>query len=94
MSLHLKHYFGNQICHKGSKNYLHMNLNLLSLLAGLFDNILLMFFPLVRILYNQCFTSNYFMLPTPTIMICVSYKLLVHLVFLDPYLIIIYNDHF
>ena len=71
-----------------------MNLNLLSLLAGLFDNILLMFFSPVTILYNQFFTSNYFMLPTPTIMICVYYKLLVHLVYPDPYLIIIYIEHF
>ena len=93
MSLHLKHYLDNQICHKGFKNYLHVYLNLLSLLTGLFDNILLMFFSLVRILYNQCFTSNYFILPTLAIMICFSYKLLVHLVFPYPYLIIIYNDH-
>ena len=92
MSLHLKHYLDNQICHKGFKNYLHVYLNLLSLLTGLFDNILLMIFSLVRILYNQCFTSNYFILPTLTI-ICASSKLLVHLVFPYPYLIIIYNDH-
>ena len=48
---------------------------------------------LVRILYNQCFTSNYFILPTLAIMIFFSHKLLVHLIFPYLYLIIIYNDH-
>ena len=45
-----------------------MYLNLLCLLTGLFDNILLMFFS-----PNQCFASNYFILPTLAIMICISY---------------------